>query len=434
MRTNWRATVRLLASSLDLDMRAFFISLIVSGILCFTLWHHLRDSAGERGASVPPPVRRVGPKPLGSALGERDPLQAAKGAWKEFASREARDLKISADNWALLDALSVEEIAEWGRKLKPDFHDRRWEAVMMRWASLDGRAAMDHAKTYGESYDSIRNQMLACWIRNDPAGAAEEISAMKVWNEPAFATLMQVDLGMALDLVGRTLKSIQTENADLGIHNQPGFQLAAQMSDPAREAQFRSWLAKQSDIDIAARVFSMVYSQMALGGDWLRPERLPDYMPGKDQIPQTLEDPDSVWAMGAIAAGQNPIVSIEQKENAPYPRRTDAPPKYSLATRFRDWAGKDPESAGRWLVAQEAWPERDAAIQGYIAILKREDPAAASKWATQLSDDAARVNLASYPYEKWYQLDPVAAEAWLDTSDFSDLHRNYLKGGAILGR
>jgi len=101
----------------------------------------------------------------------------------------------------------------------------------------------------------------------------------------------------------------------------------------------------------------------------------------------------------------------------------------NIATRVFSVVYSQMEHEGAWLR-----PERDEAIRGYVMAVRLENPAAATKWAGEISDPESRVQKTSYPCGKWYRQDPVAAEAWLDGAGFSEIHRNYIRGGAILGR
>ncbi len=419
-------------------MKSFLISFALTGVVCFAVWKHWRTKteASKTGLDEQKQELQVLPNAEQTTVFAKKSLRVAQQAWKPFASEDSRKVAVHADHWAMLDAVSAEDIATWAKTLKKDYYDRRWKAVMMRWASLDGRAAVAHAQAEEWNYDSLMAEMLACWLRSDFAGASEEIAHMRVSGDwaPAFATLAQVDIGKALDVTAREIKNAKSENNEFSWPGHPGYHLAEQMRDPARKAAFLRWLEIQTDPNLAMRIFSIVYSQMDHDAGWLRPENLPDYMPGKDRLPQTLEHPDSVWAMGAIAEGQNPFNALRDRDNAPHPEHTDAPKSYSVAQRLYHWAKKDPESAGTWLLAQEVTPDLDEAIRGYAGAVMYENPAAAVKWAARLSDAGERVRGTADYYGRWYREDPIAAQAWLAGAGFSEIQRNYIAGRAVIGR
>ena len=94
-----------------------------------------------------------------------------------------------------------------GHDIQPDPYDHLWRAVMQRWASLDGHAAMAHARTYGSDGDYILGDMLVCWMARDLAGCTAEIQSFNMGDEyvDAFATLARASLSRALDVVAKQL-------------------------------------------------------------------------------------------------------------------------------------------------------------------------------------------------------------------------------------
>lgn len=412
-------------------MRVFLISFLLAGLACFALWRHLKEihaaaiSATDHRATSPAP-----PPPDISPVRAMTP-QTVVQLW-QGVSRKA---PATAAQWAALDAVSDADIPAWAKSLIPDHYGLLRRAVMVRWAAIDGPSAMAHARSQGREWSSLLPEMLACWIRRDPTGCAAEIRSLTLnedWLD-AQTTLAQTSLTGALDMIARQLTSGMKENNEWTEIAHPGY-LGHQMRDPARNAEFLRWLSKCSDPIVAARVFSVVFSSMDHEDAWLRPERMPDYMPGAKQMPQKHEHPDTVWTMGALAEGLNPLTSLRDKDRAPYPQRTDAPEHYSLFTRLYQWAGRDPESAGLWLKVQTPSPQLDQAARGYLQAVASENPAAAVLWAATISQPGERVRSSADHYAAWHARQPAEAESWLTAAGFTETQRLYIAGKAIAGR
>lgn len=309
---------------------------------------------------------------------------------------------------------------------------------MGRWISLDAKAATAHARSVanGETFGWLLTTRLRC----DPAGCAGEIKTLRHRDSGhvLVEALAQSDLTAALDVVAATQVDILDkrdagsnleENAIAYQDAHPDF-IGKQMHDPAREAEFIRWLRNCQDPVAAGRMFATVLTGMNHGDGWLRPERMPDYMPGADQMPKTLEHPDTVWVMGALAGGQDPVSALRAGRGELVNPRGN----YTVTERFGMWARSDPESAGLWLNAQPPSPQRDAISHSYCAEVAEEDPEAAVRWAAAIENSSERVRACVSYYPKWHAREPVQAEAWLAEAGFSETHRLYLAGRAGVWR
>ena len=401
----------------------------MAGLACFALWRYLKEGPAPANSetnthgTAPPPSVPPAPRTMTP--------QAVARLWQGVSEKAPA----SADQWAALDAVNDADIPAWARSFKPDHYGELWRAVMVRWAAIDGPPAMAHARTYPRAYHGVLAHMLASWMRRDSAGCAVEIKSLTMHGDwiDALTTVAQTSLTSALDVIARQLTMGIKENNEWSDHAHPGY-LGLQMRDPARKAEFLRWLKACSDPVIASRVFSVVFSSMEHDDAWLRPERMPDYMPVREQLPQTLEHPDTVWAMGALAEGLNPHTSLRDKERAPYGERTDAPEFYSLYTRLYRWASRDPESAGLWLNAQPPSPVLDQAARGYLQAVAGEHPAAAVLWAGTIANPGERVRSSADHYAAWHVRQPADAEAWLAAAAFPETQRLYIAGKATLSR
>lgn len=373
-------------------MKSFILSFIVTGALCAVLWRHWHTEGG------PPPEREETAKAPAAVARPALSRGAVEAVWKEVSGERPP----GPDHWAALEAVSDEDLIAWGKSLKDSAEGGLLqEAVRRRWAKINPAGfAADLFSPSESEYD-------------------------RKWE--GVALLARDHLGKALDV----LAELVVEPVELFSLNEtlpPGF-LAGQIdADPARKAAFIRWLRDQPDPVKASRVFGLIHRCMAHEGAWLRPERLPDYTPGREEIPRTLEDPDTVWAMGAIGGGQSPLISLRERDKAPHQRHTDAPRNHSMATRFFAWADADPESAGLWLNAQPRTPELDAIASQYSTAL-RENPEAAVLWAESIGNPRTRLLETATHYRNWQARDPAAAGAWLAGAKFTEFQRLYIAGG-----
>ena len=85
----------------------------------------------------------------------------------------------------------------------------------------------------------------------------------------------------------------------------------------------------------------------------------------------------------------------------------------------------DPQAAADWLTAHVNEPGREYSGIRYLTLmLSEKDPAGTAHWAASLPDDTTDTAWqphAAYATQIWYEKDPVAAKAWLQTQP-STLH------------
>lgn len=79
-----------------------------------------------------------------------------------------------------------------------------------------------------------------------------------------------------------------------------------------------------------------------------------------------------------------------------------------------NWTRQDPEAAGEWLIDQPSGPTRDAGIAGLSKASGSFDPAAATMWASSISDEQRRGEMLDYSLQQWQQQNPKAARQWAE--------------------
>ena len=440
-------------------MKAFWTSFLLTALACFAGWHQVRRHTAHAPPVVSSPA--IDPSEGGVAAA---PVAAAnlKAALEKTFQAANRWKSLTADQWAIIDALPGPEAASWAKTRAADHDDQLTDALIARWAETEPEAAMAQAKAMRETHPStgdcgceggdpggqfnhLPGEVLALWLRRDPAVAASvDISIpRKNWDFPSgeceSETLAQTDFTRALEALAsqrETNRDSLQSPIDLTIANgrpvEPDI-LCGQWDDPARRAEFARWLAACRDQTLAAAVFARVFSRAPHEGAWLRPERLPDFTPGRNHLPKTLDDPECLPAMGALALGENPVASVEQARRAA--EVTGGKRKYGGWVDqdkkcMEAWAARDPLSASQWLEMQPLGPELDAALIGFGEGTRRFDAEAAVKWCGRITRPGTRLRECAANYVEWHRIDPPAAEAWLAQAGFSEFDRLYLAGQA----
>jgi hypothetical protein len=423
-----------------MTMKAFATSFVLTAMACAGLWCVGHRKLARLGAETVAP-------PVVSGKAEVRPTRGDPGSMQRFLERSRQGVEpknpLTVRQWAVLEAMPADELVDWVDSMKHVPDDRLWQAAMLRWATIDGPAAHARSKALrnehpatgdcgcaggdrGGQFDELAADVLACWLTQDPAAAwaaMDDPVPSKPWTwtqHTPLETLAQNDFTMALD-VAAGQEPMTMNNIPAWVHTIPGSgrtlepdALGAQLEDPARLAEFQGWLRNCGDEELACGVFSRVYSRARHEGAWLRPERLPEYMPGRDKFPEALEDPGTARVMAALAMGANPFVVRDS-------------PNY-FPECMAAWTYRDPESAGIWLRAQPLTPELDVAIAGYAWGIWRHDPAAALEWSERLSTPERRVRECLKYYPSWHHRAPNDAEAWLAEANLSAPARFFLAG------
>ena len=421
-------------------MRAFVTSFILTAMACAGLWQVMHRKVARLGAEAVAP-------PIVSGKSRARPGPGVPGSMRGFLERSRQDVEpkepLTARQWEALEAMPDDELVDWVDAMRHVPDDRLWQAAMLRWAAIDGPAAFARAQALskehpatgdcgcaggdrGGQFDELAADVHACWIRQDPAAAwaaMDEPVPSQPWTwtqHTVLETLAQSDFTRALDAAAEQ-EPMTISNIPAWVHVTIGNgqelepdALGAQLDDPARRAEFAGWLRNLGDEELACGIFSRVFSRARHEGAWLRPERLPEYMPGRDQLPATLEDPGTARVMAALAMGANPFLV---RDNRNY-----------LAECVAAWTYRDPESAGIWLGAQPLTPDLDPAIAGFAWGVGSHDPAAAVQWSGRLSTPERRLRECAKHYPRWHQHAPQEAGAWLEAADLSAPARLYLAG------
>jgi len=81
------------------------------------------------------------------------------------------------------------------------------------------------------------------------------------------------------------------------------------------------------------------------------------------------------------------------------------------------WAASDPASARTWLAAQPHGAVRQAALEPFVAAAAEASPALAAEFAGEFADPQRRHEAFVMIAQRWLEVDPANAEAWLARTD-----------------
>ncbi len=425
-------------------MKSFAISFFFTMMVCLAIWSALRVIAVNavrtvESADTNPADLWENPQTGGEAAPD---VATLIRVLEQSRAGEEVGKPLDAGHWAALDAIPGEELEAWVRQRQPDARDALWLAGVLVWAKHDPMAALDFAMALqaahpatgdcaccgepGGQYDDLPFEIHAVWLRSDPAAALAhglpKIARPEFLEIAAEArdTLVQTDFPRALDELASGLPQPEDGISDFTwtvIGNRRSIAtdfIGRQLENPARKAEFVRWLAAQPDLYAAVGVFSRIYSRARHEESWLHPDRLPDFFPARDQLPEDFGDLETAIWMGCLAFGENPLRFL--------PHAT-----LILRPSVAAWAYIDPASAGDWLLLQEGGEHFTSAIVGYIRGIRANDPEAAVRWADRIPDPRMRLGNLVDGFPEWRLRDSEAADEWLASSDLPDSIRDFLR-------
>jgi hypothetical protein len=332
-------------------------------------------------------------------------------------------------------------------------HDNLWNAANVEWAGRDGPAALAfaldlrarHPRTGdcaccggnpGGQFHALVHEVYAAWLAADPTAAlahgvppppAEPEGSFSE-KAPVIETLAFQNLTTYLDLaaseppfsLGNMPSLVHTMDSRYADKCAAGL-IARHLALPERRAEFAAWLNAQPDPHAALGIFARVWESVEHEPGWLQPERIPAWMPLRQKMPASLNDPKMVRFMGSLAVGAHPLEMMQASWN-------EADELCAHA-----WAFRDPESATAWAVAQAPTADLDFALVGLAKGLGYNDPAAATAWAARIQRHGTRIRETSRHFSAWRRADPEAAMTWIEASPLSADERLALGSGVETG-
>ena len=107
-------------------------------------------------------------------------------------------------------------------------------------------------------------------------------------------------------------------------------------------------------------------------------------------------------------------------------RGSDRSLDHKLGQLVQAWSESDTFSAAEWLAGQELTDDHARAVQSLSQKLSQQDPERAFSWAEAITSDSARKSALRYAYRMWFQKNPDAAQAALDSLDVDESFRTSL--------
>jgi hypothetical protein len=95
-------------------------------------------------------------------------------------------------------------------------------------------------------------------------------------------------------------------------------------------------------------------------------------------------------------------------------------PELAIREAFRTWLASDREGAVAWLESETLTAFHEPAIDYYAKDLSDRDPEESIAWCERLLDSDSQLRCLETAAAKWFQEDPVAAEAWLQQSSLDE--------------
>ncbi|MGB0775499.1 MAG: hypothetical protein ACPGUY_06605, partial [Akkermansiaceae bacterium] len=156
---------------------------------------------------------------------------------------------------------------------------------------------------------------------------------------------------------------------------------------------------------------------------------------------ETLHEAIGVWSNTSPAEAAGYLDQISNQENiAPYLREVasrwaaqqpadaaewvigqneGAGRSEAMSHVMWNWGRQDAHAAGQWLSTQPEGENRDGAIIGFSKAITTQEPAIATEWANNISDENMRQRMTGYALGQWNQQSPEAAQKWAEQNGVS---------------
>lgn len=105
-------------------------------------------------------------------------------------------------------------------------------------------------------------------------------------------------------------------------------------------------------------------------------------------------------------------------------------PKLAIRGAFLSWYRSDREAAVTWLESETLTAFHAPAIAYYANDLSKREPEAAIAWCERILNSDDQLSCLEPAAAKWFQRDPVAAEAWLQQSSLDEEARRAARTSA----
>jgi hypothetical protein len=283
------------------------------------------------------------------------------------------------------------------------------------WARFDPEAALDHTRAwpYRIKQEIGVQTAIEAWAQRDPTAARlayERISAEQPdLREPLLLGLLAGWVHSGGEGLDAYLAGLPPVFADTGV----GIVVGALMRKGSTEATLEWADAILGNEATDAKLKRSTFRRATRSVARAHPERA------------------AAWALSHAASGyadDGPRIVAEQwggqdgmaalqwiRGLAPGKPRDQA-----VREAFAQWSKADPAGAQAWLATESLTEFHDPALDFHAKRLAARAPAEAVGWCERLVDPSRRRACLRNAATRWYRLDAVAAEAWLEQSPLDE--------------
>jgi hypothetical protein len=329
-----------------------------------------------------------------------------------------------------------------------------------KWAETDPTAAMAYTEKMGFTGNFVRPTVLQSWASKDPAGAAKYYSD----NARQFAMMGMMGGGRG-PMGGSGASVIATEWA----RQDPtaAFAWAGTLTGNEKNSAMSSVIGEIATSD-PKKAAGMVASMDAAGQgrayeDIARKWGSQNFADAESWI-RTLPAAQQGDAMASAIAGlskDNPQLASEKVAALPagdarneavnalaqnwsrqdasgaaawlLKQNDEAATSHAMGEVMPNWVNQDPKAALAFVTSQKAGEVRDSAASAYVMSNSKSAPAELVKVAETISDEGNRSRTLGMTTMRWMQEDPVAAKAYVQSSDaFSTEQKERVAAGEPL--
>ena len=306
----------------------------------------------------------------------------------------------------LLAAMTPENAAELREKmLAYGAREAEWFDFNYSWGAMAGREALDVA---AGSKESDLSAVMSGWASANPTEAMallgnlpENMASYKAQiAEALVAGLADTDTALATSLALR-LAAEGTGQAERMIGG-----IASEVLRKEGAAAASVWVSGLPDGAAKGAAMSRVAGSFAredaqAAAKWVEGFASEGFASR------------AVAEVGAELGRQDPGSAVNWLENLPAgPGQADG-----FRNVMGDWEDADPQAASAYLAGMQQSPQRDAAISGFASGYAWQNPLASIEWAQDISDPGLRQRTLIRAGQAYYNREPEAARAWLETSN-----------------
>jgi hypothetical protein len=326
----------------------------------------------ERVARAAAVLQHLGPENVAEAAAEYDRL---------LNLLDELDIRPFALAWARFDpAAALQHTLRWR---SPHQQKIGAAAAMEGWAMRDPVGALQAYEETKTSAPSISEDLflnlLSGWLYSGDGGLVEYIADLSEYKREVAISRV----------VGKVMRSGDTKGAIAWVESiiqSDAYEM------PVKRRVFRRGIriVGRSDPEIAAA--------------WTMEHHGRDYAVDAPRIAAGR------WAMKDGPAAMQWVRDLPDEEL----------PHLAIREAFLTWYRGDRESAVAWLEAETLTAFHGPAIDYYANALSKQQPEEAIAWCERILDPERQLGCLKPTAVKWFQRDPVAAEAWLQQSPLDE--------------